>query len=238
MKIKLIFAYDGSRFYGSATQRHKKTVQDTLFRALQAFNIKEMPLFASRTDKGVHALNAVALINTINLDIDLRYFVKKLNSYLNPSIHIKMAFVVDDDFEVRFAVKKRQYKYILNHSTYSPFLSQYQLFYPALDLSKTNELLSLFLGENDFKFFQKQGKENTIRTIYKANAKRYKHYTIFTFEANGFLRAQVRLMMSAVLRTLEAKLSKDEFLLQIKAKKEFVRVLAPPNGLYLSRIYY
>ena len=226
MKIKLIFAYDGSRFYGSATQRHKKTVQDTLFRALQAFNIKEMPLFASRTDKGVHALNAVALINTINLDINLRYFVKKLNSYLNPSIHIKRAFVVDDDFEVRFAVKKRQYKYILNHSTYSPFLSQYQLFYPALDLSKTNELLSLFLGENDFKFFQKH------------NAKRYKHYTIFTFEANGFLRAQVRLMMSAVLRTLEAKLSKDELLLQIKAKKEFVRVLAPPNGLYLSRIYY
>lgn len=55
MKIKIIFSYDGSAFLGSASQPHKKGVQDALSGALSHLGIVSPLLMASRTDKGVHA---------------------------------------------------------------------------------------------------------------------------------------------------------------------------------------
>lgn len=238
LKAKIILSYDGSKFFGSATQPHKNTVQDALARALKAFGIDEIPLFASRTDKGVHALNAVACVRLRDYIFDLAYFRDRLNFYLYPSAYIKKIELVNDDFEVRFHAKKREYIYIFNHSNFNPFLSSYHLFYPKINLSDANELLSFFIGKNDFKFFQKQGKEDTIRTMFKAYAYSYKNYTIFKFQADGFLRGQIRLTVNAVLSVLEGKIDKDDLLKQIKGEKVFVRKPSEACGLYLNRIWY
>ncbi len=234
----MTLAYDGSKFLGSATQPHQNTIQDRLAKALNAFGIDNNVLFASRTDKGVHALNAVASVALKSYSLDLKYLKDRLNFYINPSIYLKKIELVDDDFEVRFHVKKREYKYIFNHSKFSPFLSSYHLFYPKIDIKRANEFLKLFLGKNDFKLFQKQGKKDTIRTMFKAYAYSYKHYTIFVFQADGFLRGQIRLSVSSILAGLEGKISKEEILAQIKAKKAFITKSAPACGLYLSKIYY
>ena len=82
MKIKLIFSYDGSRFQGSATQPHANSVQDTLLNALTHLGIFERPLFASRTDKGVHSLGAVASVRCGEHFDDLNL----LKNQLQPSI--------------------------------------------------------------------------------------------------------------------------------------------------------
>ncbi|VEJ54071.1 tRNA pseudouridine synthase A [Campylobacter insulaenigrae] len=78
MLVKLTFSYDGSKFQGSASQPHKNTVQDKLAQVLGHLGIYEKILFASRTDKGVHATNAVASVEIDEYFRDFVYLKTKL----------------------------------------------------------------------------------------------------------------------------------------------------------------
>ena len=240
MKLKLIFAYDGSRFQGSASQPHQNSVQDTLAKALTHLGIFERPLFASRTDKGVHALGAVASVCCGEHFEDVNLLKQKLNHFAHPYIHIKHIQKISDDFQVRYDAKARVYRYLLNHDQFNPFLASYYLFYPTINLQKANKILAHFVGKHDFRLFQKQAEPNkdTIRTIFKARVYAYNNLSVFEFRADGFLRAQIRLSISAVLKVLEGKVGVEELKEQINAQKEHIRTPALPNGLYLSKIFY
>ncbi|AXP08626.1 tRNA pseudouridine(38-40) synthase TruA [Campylobacter hepaticus] len=240
MKLKLIFSYDGSSFLGSAMQIHKKSVQDALSEALSHLGIFSRVLMASRTDKGVHASYAVASVECGEYFKDFIYLQKQINKFAHPFIHIKKIERVKDDFEVRFDVKAREYRYIFSHARYNPFMSSYVYFYPRFDIIKANRLLKLFIGKKDLKFFCKSGGnyKTTIREIFSTKAYVYKDLSIFCFKANGFLRGQIRLSVASILKVLEGKMSEEELKEQIEGKKRYHHSLVPPNGLYLSRIFY
>lgn len=240
MKLKLIFAYNGTAFLGSATQPHKKTVQDVLQNALGHLGIYSPVLFASRTDKGVHASAAVASVECKEYFTDLALLQQQINKFAHPNIHIKKIEAVSDDFEVRFDVKAREYRYIFCHKAFSPFLAPFVYFYPAFDTARANVLLKNFIGEYDFKYFckTKSGIKTSKRQIFLAQAYSKECFSVFKFRANGFLRAQVRLITASVLKVLEDKMSVEQLKEQIEAKKAYNRFLAPANGLYLTRIIY
>ena len=238
MKLKLVFSYDGSKFQGSATQPHQNSVQDELAKALRHLGIYEKPLFASRTDKGVHALNAVACVNCGEHFRDLNALKALINRFSRPHINIKFIKRVSENFQPRFDAKMREYRYLLYHGAFNPFLSSYFHFYPKIDIKKANEILSLFVGTHDFRFFAKQNEKDSKRTVFIAKAYSHKDLTVFKFRANGFLRSQIRLMMSGVLAVLEGKLSKENLKEQIAAKASYIRTPTPPNALYLARIFY
>lgn len=238
MKLKFILSYDGSAFLGSATQPHQNSVQDTLARALKHLGINERPLFASRTDKGVHSLGNVASVSCGEHFKDLLYMQRKLNKHLEPFMMIKKIQVVSDEFQVRFDAKKRVYLYMLNHNKFNPLLSRFFHFYPQIDKNEAATLLKLFEGEHDFCFFCKGEVRGTKRKIFSARIYQKNQLSILRFCANGFLRSQIRLIISALLKTLEGKLSKNELVEQIEGKKRHWDTLAPPNGLYLSKVIY
>ena len=238
MKLKLTFSYNGSAFLGSATQPHKKSVQDTLQSALAHLGIFSPVLMASRTDKGVHATAAVASVKCGEHFENFDYLKKQINKFCHPFIHIKRLEKVSESFEVRFDVKSREYRYIFSHQPYSPFLAPFVSFYPKFDIKLANELLSLFVGKKDFRYFCKGENKNTIREIYSAKAYSYKEFSVFCFKADGFLRAQIRFSVASILKVLEGKMSKEKLTEQLKAIKRHNKLLAPPNGLYLSRISY
>ncbi|MBZ7938975.1 tRNA pseudouridine(38-40) synthase TruA [Campylobacter sp. W0014] len=240
MKLKLVFSYDGSAFLGSATQPHKKSVQDALENALSHLGIFSKTYMASRTDKGVHASFAVACVECGDHFKDLNYLTKQINKFSHPHIHIKKLEFMPLNFEVRYDVKSREYRYIFHHGKFNPFMSQYVYFYPKIDIKKANEILKHFIGEHDFKYFYKSGSDvkSTIRNMFKSHAYVYKDMTIFHFKANGFLRGQIRLIVASVLKVLEQKMTQEELIEQIKAIKKHNHFLAPSNGLYLSKITY
>ncbi|BEK14239.1 tRNA pseudouridine(38-40) synthase TruA [Campylobacter lari] len=240
MLLKLTFSYDGSKFQGSATQPHKLSVQDALEQALSHLGIYNKTLFASRTDKGVHASNGVACVKVGEHFKDLLYLKNKINHFAHPFIHIKHIQKVHENFQVRFDVKKRAYRYIISHERYNPFLASYVHFYPKINIQLAKKIASLFEGEHDFKLFQKEGSDNktTTRIIFKSKVYAYKNCTIFYFEANGFLRSQIRMMIASILKVLEKKISQENLKEQIDAKKAHIRLLAPASGLYLSKISY
>lgn len=240
MRLKLTFSYDGSAFLGSAPQPHERGVANALQEALAHLGIFSRPLFASRTDKGVHALRAVACVDCGEHFRDLLYLQNQLNRFAHPFIHIQKIEKVSENFAVRFDVRAREYRYIFHHGTFNPFLSRFVYFTPRFDILRAGWLLTHFVGVRDFKFFQKEGgnSKTSVREMFQTKAYTHKNLSVFKFRANGFLRAQIRLSVGAVLAVLRGDLSEEALKEQIAAQKCHYRILAPASGLYLSRIIY
>lgn len=61
----------------------------------------------------------------------------------------------------------------------------------------------------------------------------------FVFTSNRFLRGMVRKTVGTLLHVGKGKISVDEFMQTISDKKDFrVHYLAPPTGLFLSKVKY
>ena len=205
MRLKLVFSYDGSKFQGSQTQPHENGVEDALGVALAHVGIFSKIISSSRTDRGVHANNQVACVECGEHFKDFAHLRALINRHAHPAIHVKFISRVKDDFHPRYDATARAYRYIVNHGEFSPFLSSYETFLPKFDLNLANELLALFVGEHDFSAFMKLGSDvkSPVRRVAKAFCYERGERTIIVFKANGFLRAQVRLMVASVLRALE-----------------------------------
>jgi tRNA pseudouridine38-40 synthase len=74
---------------------------------------------------------------------------------------------------------------------------------------------------------------SSTREIYKAYAYKHKDILVLNFEANGFLRSQIRLMVAALLN-LDAMQIKEQLECSFKHKIK----PASANGLYLAKIKY
>nr|WP_315058394.1 tRNA pseudouridine(38-40) synthase TruA [uncultured Campylobacter sp.] len=205
MRLKLVFSYDGSKFQGSQTQPHENGVEDALGVALAHVGIFSKIISSSRTDKGVHANNQVACVECGEHFKDFTRLKSLINRHAHPAIHVKFISSVKDEFHPRYDATARAYRYIVNHGDFSPFLSSYETFLPKFDLNLANELLALFVGEHDFSAFMKLGSDvkSPVRRVAKAFCYERGERTIIVFKANGFLRAQVRLMVASVFKALE-----------------------------------
>ena len=205
MRLKLVFSYDGSKFHGSQTQPHENGVEDALGVALAHVGIFSKIISSSRTDKGVHANNQVACVECGEHFKDFARLKALINRHAHPAIHVKFISCVKDDFHPRYDATARAYRYVINHGEFSPFLSPYETFLPKFDLNLANELLALFVGEHDFSAFMKLDSDvkSPVRRVKKAFCYAYGERSIIVFKANGFLRAQVRLMVASILKALE-----------------------------------
>lgn len=205
MRLKLVFSYDGSKFQGSQTQPHENGVEDALGAALAHVGIFSKIISSSRTDKGVHANNQVACVECGEHFSDFARLKALINRHAHPAVHLKFISRVQDCFHPRYDATARAYRYIVNHGEFSPFLAPYETFLPRFDLNLANELLALFVGEHDFSAFMKLGSDvkSPVRRVTKAFCYASGERSIIVFKANGFLRAQVRLMVASVLKALE-----------------------------------
>lgn len=241
MRVCFIVSYDGSRFQGSQQQPSKNTtILSSFIEVCKKLGIDSKPAGSGRTDKGVHANNQAIHLDIPHFWSDLERLKVVFNRHLHPFIHVKRVLHVSLDFHARYSVMQREYRYIISHDRASPLKSAYVFHYPKLDLGQLNVLLKLFIGTHNFSMFKKSGgfSKNPIRTISYANAYMYKKHTIIAIRANGFLRSQIRMIVSILLKANEGKLGKKEILEQLSCQKQHSFTLAPPNGLYLNRVYY
>lgn len=241
MRVYLKVSYDGSKFLGFQQQKETNdTVMNHFILTCKALSIDDTPVGSGRTDKGVHANN-----QAIHLDLppfwkDLTHLKTILNRHLNPNIHVKKITPVKNHFHARFSPIKREYRYIFYHGEFSPFLSSYVHFYPRFKMDELGEILQLFKGRHNFKFFKKNGSEHKsfIREIYDIKAIKYKDKTIISIKADSFLRSQIRMIIQATLKVYEKKLTCNQIKEQLELKHIYTQSLSPPCGLYLHRIYY
>ncbi len=241
MRAYIKISYDGSKYFGFQQQHSSKpTIANNLQEVFMKLGINFKFEASGRTDKGVHANGQILHVDLPKFWNDLNKLKIILNRHLNPSIHVKKICLVQDDFHARFWAVKREYRYIFCHDKFSPFLADYCIFYHDFDIEKLNDILSIFKGKHDFEYFKKNGSDtkNYIREIYKIKAIKHKNKTIICIQANGFLRSQIRMIISAVLKVYENKLSKNQLLEQLNKSQIYTQTLALPNALYLHRIFY
>jgi tRNA pseudouridine38-40 synthase len=240
MRIKAVIAYDGSSFEGFQRQtRTSNTITTALENALRSLGIESPLIGSGRTDAGVHATGQV-----IHLDLPSYWNdMAKLRAHLNGRLHriqVKHIAPVADDFHARFDANRRVYRYLFSERPLSVFEQSYVAHVGSLDLLRLRKALQLFEGEHDFEYFMKSGSEvhHTVRTIHRTRLQSWGRYGVVYFEANGFLRAQVRMMLHAAFEIAQNNTDMKMLEEQIAHHRRHTTRLAPPQGLYLARVIY
>ena len=240
-RIKAVVAYDGSVFKGFQRQsRVSDTVQGTIERGLESLGISGPVIGSGRTDAGVHATGQV-----IHFDLPeywSKQGLRKLRQHLNSrfrAIRFKHLTSVDSNFHARYDARERIYRYICRPEP-SLFERHYIARLDLGDLPRFREALRSFEGTHDFGYFLKTGSEtaHNRRTIFKTAFIQRSRYSFLYFHADGFLRAQVRMMVHAAAAVGRGELKPEALKEQIALRKKHTNGLAPPEGLYLARVIY
>ena len=242
MRLKAVIAYDGSAFRGFQSQTTTpRTVSGALTRAAAKLGIHDPIVGSGRTDRGVHATGQV-----VHFDIpthwqeDLPKLRVMLNRLLKPHIQIKHLATVHSDFHARYDAKRRIYRYVFKRHEPTPFEMPYCHHFPQADADRILPILKRFEGTHDFSLFHKKGSDpkSTVRTIFRTAVRPFGAYTILYLEADGFLRAQVRMIVGAVMETIAGDLTPHRIDRQLTGLQRHTTTLAPPQGLYLARVIY
>jgi tRNA pseudouridine38-40 synthase len=240
MRVKAVIAYDGSSFLGFQKQKSTtQTVTSAIEEALSSIHITGVVTGSGRTDAGVHATGQVIHFDLPDFWTDLKKLTLTLNRKLE-TIQFKHISRVPNDFHARFSAKKRMYRYIFKTEKPSVFEQQYISYYPKFNHERLKESLQIFKGKHDFNYFHKTGTitHTTIREIYQTNYIQRDNYHYIYFQANGFLRSQVRMMVEVAMLYAQEEITLIQLREQLACQKKHVSRLAPPQGLYLAKILY
>ncbi len=244
--IKITLMYDGTNFVGTQKNKNLRTVEGVLESVLKKIlKIDEIDItFASRTDRGVHAIEQVANFY-IDTNIPGERFKNILNDKLPIDIKVRESIEVDNNFSSRFNSKGKVYFFIVNNSKEipHPIIDRYSLWFPyEINFERISENLKIFEGEKDFSSFtteEERKESSTIREIYQTNIIKRGDYIILYFFGKSFLRHQIRRIVGALLE-IERRNLKSEILIEaLNSKKHFIgEKKISSRGLFLYKIIY
>ena len=240
MRVKAVIAYDGSAYKGFQKQNSTpKTISTAIEVALKSLGIAHAIVGSGRTDAGVHATGQVIHFDIPPFWTDLKKLKINLNRKLE-DILFKHIAKVDDDFHARFHAKKRLYRYVFKTKKPSIFEQKHISYYQDFNPQYLQEALDLFKGKHDFVYFHKTGSHThtNIREIYFSHYRQKGDYHFIYFQANGFLRSQVRMMIAISMLYAQGKCDLTMLQKQIEGQEKHSSSLAPPEGLYLARVLY
>lgn len=241
--ILLTIKYLGTAYSGWQVQANAPSVQETLQDAIEKlFGVRESVVGCSRTDAGVHANMYCCNVRTSSaLPCDV--VVRGLNAHLPDDIAVLSCRDVDYDFHARYDCCGKEYIYIIHNSHIrDPFLlGRSWDFKKHIDVSFLNEQAQCFVGTHDFKAFCASGSsvQSTVRTVKSFRVTREGENVIMSVSADGFLYNMVRIMVGTLTDITLGRIKPDtipEIIASCERKN--AGVTAPPQGLYLNRVYY
>ncbi|WP_288875284.1 tRNA pseudouridine(38-40) synthase TruA [uncultured Fusobacterium sp.] len=240
--IRLKYRYDGSLFFGFQRQIDKRTVQGEIEKLLEIVLKEKVNMISSgRTDRGVHALIQVSnFLTSSTIPLDKLQYV--LNRSLPQDIDIIEIDEVDMQFNSRFDAGKRGYRYIISWDK-DPFKSRYETYInKEVEITKFKNILSPLVGVHDFNNFRMSdcGSKTSIREIYSIDVVPYGDKRVaIDIIGSSFLKSQIRIIIGTAL-DIYFGLRSSNYIEEMLAnpKKDFVKRVAPPNGLYLAMVDY
>ena len=248
-RLRLDIAYDGTHFFGWATQPGHRTLQDLIEEAISRISQTNIDsIVAGRTDAGVHATGQVIHVDVPDAMfvrdltyLDLRY---KLNRILDEDVRIMKVSDAPQGFHARFSALRRYYSYkILDNNDVIVPLSRHDVasWYRPLDAARMNEASALLLGHHDFAAFCKfKVGGTTIRTLEKYEWHRSDEgLLVADVVADAFCYSMVRNLVGAVVCVADGRQS-PAWIAQLLANKERVSdsLVFPARGLTLYQVDY
>lgn len=238
-------AYDGTPFGGWQSQPHRNAVQDHLEARLgELFNRSVRIHGSGRTDAGVHALGQV-----FHFDAAWPHGAPKLRKALQvglpATLQVTRLRSAADDFHARFSATGKRYSYRIYQGAASPF--EYPFVWARerprrLDLEQMKAAARVLRGRHNFRAFAADNGtelESPIRELRTLELRPRGPRLKLIFEADGFLYKMVRSLTGALVAVGEARLSVDAVrdALATGTRTELIET-APPQGLFLERVFY
>ena len=242
--VKLTLEYLGVNYCGWQIIPGRPTVQGKVKEALETILQHPVKLTgASRTDAGVHALGQVANFIT-ERTIELTRLQKAINGLLPPDIKVISVEEVPLDFDARRSADGKRYRYrVFNRGVPSPFEYRRSWFVPFhLEVDAMREASQYLVGKHDFSSFYKRDRKkrvSTVREVNRITVERVGNFVEFVFYGRSFLRHMVRVMVATLIEVGRGRLFPEK-VKEILERKDRTAApyLAPPDGLYLEKVYY
>jgi tRNA pseudouridine38-40 synthase len=242
-RFALGIEYDGSAFRGWQVQRHARSIQGEIERALTIVADHPVEVHAAgRTDAGVHA---VAQVVHFDADVDRgeRGWVLGANVNLPEQISALWLRAVPDDFHARYAAIERRYRYLILNRPARPAIARHHAAWvrEPLDDARMHDAAQVLVGEHDFSAFRAAECQSRtpVRRLATISVRRAGGQVQIEVAANAFLHHMVRNIVGtliAVGRGARPAGWVQEVL--IGRDRRLGGVTAPPQGLYLWAIRY
>ena len=242
---QIIIEYLGTDYVGWQIQKNGLSIQQIVQKALTKVLGSKIKVNGSgRTDAGVHAKGQSANFIS-NREIKDKYkFLNSVNFFLKKkSISIIKINKKKINFHARHNVKKKIFKnIILNRETFSPIYDKkVWLVKNKLNVAEMRKGVKFYLGTHNFTSMRAAScvAKSPIRTITRAQINKKSDKIIITFESKSFLQKQVRSMVGCLKYVGENKWKAEKIKSLINQKKrELCAPPAPPEGLYLEKVFY
>jgi len=243
-RYRLLIEYDGGPFKGWQSQANGASVQTALQEAVEAFSGQKVQVYgAGRTDTGVHATGQVA-----HLDLDKDWPARTVREAINAGLTrlpvvVVEAEVADPDFHARFSALGRRYLYRLLNREAAPALDRGRVFWvrKPLDAEAMHQAAQALVGLHDFTTFrdaQCQAK-SPVKTLDLARVWREGEEVRLEFAARSFLHRQVRSMTGTLVQVGLGRWKVGDVADALAAAdRTRCGTVAPPQGLYLTKVEY
>jgi tRNA pseudouridine38-40 synthase len=225
-KVALRLAYVGTAYAGFQAQPGRATVQISVVEALRRARLFAEPRAArftasGRTDKGVHALDAVVAFET---DASGLALPRHVNTYLPAGIWTWARADVPLTFNARRDARLREYQYFLCNRQF--------------DVSAMCEAADLLLGVHDFYNFSLEKRRPTVRNIFSSRVRASGSFIIVEIAANSFVWNMMRKLVTAL--TLVGNGTRSVAWFENMLDRSHVEGIrpAPASGLLLTRVEY
>jgi tRNA pseudouridine38-40 synthase len=244
-KYQILIEYIGTNFRGWQIQKKGDTIQGIIEKKISRLLKEKITLFGSgRTDSGVHAIEQSAHFECKNRINEMNKFLKSINYFLNKKdIAILKVKKRNKNFHARHSAKMRIYKYMIINRVSGPVLDKNRGWHimRKLNIDLMKKGTKKLIGTKDFSTFRASScrAKSPIKTMKLVKINLLKDIIEIEFRSKSFLQHQVRSMVGCLKYLGEKKWSLKKFDNVIKSKKRnMCAPLAPPHGLYLTRIIY
>lgn len=170
-QIKLVLAYDGSRYHGWQSQSSGRGVQDALEKVLHRITGERVITHASgRTDTGVHALGQVVTFQTREKH-SLEIWQKALHGFLPLDIAVLSIEETDLAFHPRRSAKLKRYRYLWCDGPIPEVFARRYLYTSRrpLNVELMQQAANTLVGRHDFAAYASSGskRKTTERTVHE-----------------------------------------------------------------------
>ncbi len=242
--LKLVIRYDGSEFFGWQTQPGRRTVQETLEKAITAITREErIRINASgRTDSGVHAVGQVANVFTTS-KLSSETLLKAINAKLPDDVSVRVLSEVPQSFCANKDAVRKMYRYVIQDGRLQdPFMRRYAWFVrQPLDVDAMSRASRCLLGRHDFRCFETEwpNRLTSVRTITHLAVNRFSEFIWIDVEADGFLYNMVRAIAGSLVQVGRGFWPETQLAEVLHAMdRRLAGPTAPPEGLFLMRVTY